>query len=239
VNGTFGVTDQPITNFAGWAATANAKPLVGDFNGEGNRCGSDRPERLEHHTRGLLALHACESREANLRDETNHDPHNLNLSGGCMSKLTSCFLLSFTLLIMFAGSALAQSTHNVWSENKPLYVSDPVTGAHYETFISSDASFAWSQAAPRGFANARARVTPALTYDFMLMQITSLTADMITGRWNVRRNGVLVCNNCIGKAYGLSQPTAAGKYVKIYIGTPAAFAEKWHWSGYITRRFDF
>ena len=34
-NGTFNVTNQPITNFAVWAATANAKPLVGDFNGDG------------------------------------------------------------------------------------------------------------------------------------------------------------------------------------------------------------
>jgi hypothetical protein len=34
-NGTFNVTNQPIINFAGWAATANAKPLIGDFNGDG------------------------------------------------------------------------------------------------------------------------------------------------------------------------------------------------------------
>lgn len=34
-DGTFGITNQPITNFAGWAATANAKPLVGDFNADG------------------------------------------------------------------------------------------------------------------------------------------------------------------------------------------------------------
>jgi hypothetical protein len=34
-NGSFNVTNQAITNFAGWAATANAKALVGDFNGDG------------------------------------------------------------------------------------------------------------------------------------------------------------------------------------------------------------
>lgn len=44
-------------------------------------------------------------------------------------------------------------------------------------------------------------------------------------------------NNCIGKAYNLSTPI--GDYFKIYIGTPAAYAEKWHFSGYVTRRFDF
>ncbi|MDP9360628.1 MAG: VCBS repeat-containing protein [Acidobacteriota bacterium] len=34
-NGSFNVTNQPIAGFATWAATANAKPLVGDFNGDG------------------------------------------------------------------------------------------------------------------------------------------------------------------------------------------------------------
>jgi len=34
-NGTFNVTNQPINTFALWAATANAKPLVGDFNNDG------------------------------------------------------------------------------------------------------------------------------------------------------------------------------------------------------------
>ncbi|MGE5340792.1 MAG: FG-GAP repeat domain-containing protein [Candidatus Omnitrophota bacterium] len=34
-NGTFKVTNQPIGDFAGWAANANAKVLTGDFNGDG------------------------------------------------------------------------------------------------------------------------------------------------------------------------------------------------------------
>ena len=34
-NGIFSVSNQPIVNFAGWAATANAKPLVGDMNRDG------------------------------------------------------------------------------------------------------------------------------------------------------------------------------------------------------------
>ena len=32
---TFTVTNVPISHFAGWAATANANPLTGDFNGDG------------------------------------------------------------------------------------------------------------------------------------------------------------------------------------------------------------
>src|ERR1700692_2613504 len=34
-DGTFTVTNLPIANFAGWAATPNAKAIVGDFNGDG------------------------------------------------------------------------------------------------------------------------------------------------------------------------------------------------------------
>jgi hypothetical protein len=34
-NGSFNVTNLGIANFGSWAATANAKPLVGDFNGDG------------------------------------------------------------------------------------------------------------------------------------------------------------------------------------------------------------
>jgi hypothetical protein len=34
-SGTFTVTNNAIANFAGWAGTANAKALVGDFNGDG------------------------------------------------------------------------------------------------------------------------------------------------------------------------------------------------------------
>jgi hypothetical protein len=34
-NGSFTVTNTPITSFATWASTANVKPLVGDFNGDG------------------------------------------------------------------------------------------------------------------------------------------------------------------------------------------------------------
>ena len=33
--GSFAGTSIPVSNFAGWAATLNAKPLVGDFNADG------------------------------------------------------------------------------------------------------------------------------------------------------------------------------------------------------------
>jgi hypothetical protein len=153
-----------------------------------------------------------------------------------MSKLTSRSLCSFTLLVLFAVPALAQDTHNVWS-TRPLSLIDGATSVHYSTFVSGNASFAWTQMTTRGYAHVVAVVPPALKYDFMLVTVPSSNADGINGRWDIRRNGVLVCNNCIGKAYALSSPI--GNYFKIYVGTPVAYAEKWHYSGYVTNRFDF
>lgn len=153
-----------------------------------------------------------------------------------MIKLASRILFSLTLAIACAAPVLAQTTHSVWSD-KPLMVRDWATHKEYTTFEKGDAAFAWTQATPRAYAHALAIVNPNLRYDFMLISITGSTVDTILGRWNVTRNGVLVCGNCVGKAYGLDQ--AVGNYFKIYVGTPAAYAEHWHYSGYITNRFDF
>lgn len=76
-----------------------------------------------------------------------------------------------------------------------------------------------------------------LVYDFRLVQVTATTVSEIDGKFDIFKNGVNVCHLCIGKAYGLNQPV--GQYFKIYVGTPAAYAEKWHYSGFITSRFDF
>lgn len=153
-----------------------------------------------------------------------------------MSKLTSRILFSFTLIVAFAAPALAQNTHNVWS-TRPIVLNDGATGANFSSFVSGNASFAWTQATPSAYAHALAIVTPVLKYDFMLVSTTSSSGAMITGRWTIRRNGVIVCSNCIGKASGLTGPIGSG--FKIYVGTPAAFAERWLYSGSITNRFDF
>ena len=156
-----------------------------------------------------------------------------------MNKLVSRIFLSIALFGLFTVTASAQATHSVWNDNQPLSARDGATGATYSAFIRGDATFAWTQGLPRAFARAHVRVTPALNYDFMLVSIISTNNDEIRGRWVVRRNGAVVCNNCLGRAYGLSQPAAPANYFKIYVGTPAMYAERWHYSGYITRRFDF
>jgi hypothetical protein len=145
----------------------------------------------------------------------------------------------FVVLLLIAPAVLAQPAHSVWS-NKPLYVYDGATGAHYSAFVKGSAAFAWNQGTTTAYARAVGVINANLKYDFRLVATTGLTtADEIDGKFDIFRNGVNVCHLCIGKAYLLSQPALPGKYFKIYVGTPAAFAEKWHYSGYITSRFDF
>lgn len=155
-----------------------------------------------------------------------------------MNKLSSRMILVFTMLFSFTASAAAQTSHSVWSD-KPLMVRDGATGASFNAFVSGNAAFAWTEATSRAYGHAFTVVTPAMRYDFMMVSVTGSNADTISGRWTIRRNGVIVCNNCIGRAYGLSQPVGVSNYFKIYVGTPMAYAEKWHYSGYITSRFDF
>ena len=156
-----------------------------------------------------------------------------------MSRFASRILISFTLATIFSTAALAQDTHSVWSK-KPLLVKDGQTSVEYKTFVKGNAAFAWTESTVRAYAHAVAVITPNLKYDFMLVKTTGSTVDGIDGLWDVRRNGILVCNNCVGKAYMLS-PSAMppGNYFKIYVGTPAGYAEKWLYSGDRTDRFDF
>lgn len=80
-------------------------------------------------------------------------------------------------------------------------------------------------------------VTPRKKYEFTLVSIGSNTAKAINGLWDIRRNGILVCEGCIGQAYNLE--VAVGDYFKIYIGDAITYSTKWHYSAYITNRFDF
>ena len=156
-----------------------------------------------------------------------------------MNKFASRILVSLSLIIVLSVNGLAQNTHSVWSK-KPLLVKDGQTNIEYNTFVKGNAAFAWTESTIRAYAHAVAVITPKLRYDFMLIKTTGSTADGIDGLWDVRRNGVLVCNNCVGKAYLLSpSPIPPGNYFKIYVGTPSGYAEKWLYSGDRTDRFDF
>jgi len=155
-----------------------------------------------------------------------------------MSKIISRLVFSFTFVFLLSVPAFAQTSHSVWSD-KPFLIIDGATRKEYKDIKPGDAIFAWTQATPRAYAHAHGVISAALNYDFMLVTTTASDADSISGKWVVRRNGVMVCNNCIGKAYMLSGPADGTHYFKIYVGTPMAYAEKWLYSGYITSRFDF
>jgi hypothetical protein len=155
-----------------------------------------------------------------------------------MKKLTFRLCLLFTALVLFpATAALAQNTHSVWS-TRPLYLTDYSTSTQYSSFISGNMATAWTEGGgATAYFRAYAVVTSSLNYDFELVSVTGTDGDSIDGLYDIKRNGVLVCDDCVGKAYGLSQ--SVGNYFKLYVGTPAGYAENWHYSGYITRRFDF
>ena len=155
-----------------------------------------------------------------------------------MHRLTCQVILSFTMVFLFSASAFAQTSHSVWSD-RPFLIKDGQSGKEIKDIKQGDAIFAWTQATPRAYAHAHGVISPSLNYDFMLISVTGSDADSISGKWIVRRNGVIVCSNCIGKAYGLSQPALPANYFKIYVGTPAMYAENWGYIAYYTSRFDF
>ena len=144
--------------------------------------------------------------------------------------------LFVVLLLALSPALFAQPAHSVWS-TKPLYIYDGASGAHYSAFVKGNAAFAWNQGTTTAYARAVGVVNANLTYDFRLVQVTATTVSEIDGKFDIFKNGVNVCHLCIGKAYLLNQPI--GQYFKIYVGTPLAYAEKWHYSGFITSRFDF
>ena len=155
-----------------------------------------------------------------------------------MKKPISCIVFSFAFTILFSVPTLAQASHSVWSDSAPIACRDGITGTSFSAFLDGDAAFVWTAGTTSAYAYAVTRVNAAQRYSFMLTSVIgTATTSEIRGRWVVRRNGVIVCSNCIGRAYVLNAPV--GDYFKIYVGTGAVYAERWHYSGRITSRFDF
>ena len=154
-----------------------------------------------------------------------------------MIKLTFRLCLLFTALVLFTTTtAFAQSTHSVWSTS-PLYLIDDSTNTQYSSFVSGDMATAWTEGTTNDYFRAYAVVSSTLNYEFELVSVIGTGGDEINGLYDIKRNGTLVCDDCVGKAYGLSG--SVGNYFKLYVGTPSGYAEDWHYSGYITSRYDF
>lgn len=152
---------------------------------------------------------------------------------------THTYLKIFTILfILLTVPAFAfAGTHNVISK-KPYYLADGDTGVTY-TYPKGAITMNWKDDTRYGFFNAI--VAPdaplRLKYEFMLVAISQSDPYEIKGLWDIYKNGALVCEGCVGVAYGLSAPV--GSYFKLYIGDETCYDTKWHLSGYVTSRFDF
>lgn len=139
-----------------------------------------------------------------------------------------------TLLSLTSLTALA-SDHALIS-NKPLYVVDGNSGIGYSA-LPGHAVAGWKDATRYGYFYASAGSWFAGEYEFTLTAISNQAADHIEGLWDIAHNGLPVCTGCVGRAYGIDAPV--GNYFKIYIGDSLHYAEKWHFSGYISTRADF
>jgi hypothetical protein len=163
-------------------------------------------------------------------------------------------LATFVVLIMlgvFSISAIAQSTHSVWTNSgNGLVIRDAITSCTYTTLPSFTMATSWTEPSSpaypaaahfRGVSKAISPGFPCPTqsYDFTLYKTAATTTDDITGYWNVYRNGTLVCSACKGVAYGLSQAAGVGNYYKVYIDDPTYGPATWLFSGYLDVRKDF
>jgi hypothetical protein len=151
-------------------------------------------------------------------------------------RLSIRFLVTALALGLFASAAFAQGepVHSVWS-TRPIAIIDGDTGASFTPREGYSVS-SWQESTPQAFSHAQGR-NLLYQYEFRLVVVKGSDFDSILGLWDIYRNGALVCNLCVGQAYGLSG--AVGDYFKIYVGTPTEYAEKWGYSGYITSRFDY
>ena len=168
-----------------------------------------------------------------------------------MKKQTIVTFFVLMMLGIFSISAMAQSTHSVWTKtDNGLVIRDAETGCKYTNLPSFDMATSWTEPSPptypaiahfRGHSKAIGVVRPCRDhyYEFTLVKTASTTNDEIKGAWNVHRDGVLMCSACDGVAYGLSQPDGVGNYYKVYIDDPVYGPSTWLFSGYIDARKDF
>ena len=154
-----------------------------------------------------------------------------------MKKTILISFLVFVSFMLIAPVGIFAGEHSVISE-RPLYLVDGDTGQKYSQF-EGYSLISWQDMARYGFFYAKAVIATPIysTYEFTLTAISSTDKKYIEGLWDIKKNGAIVCEGCVGKAYGLDTPV--GGYFKLYIGDSQCNDNSWHFSGYITDRFDF
>jgi hypothetical protein len=152
-----------------------------------------------------------------------------------MKQIISVTARTLIVLLSLTSLSAVASDHALIS-TRPLYVADGNTGVWYSG-LPGHAVVGWKDATRYGYFYASASSSVAGVYEFTLTAISNQAADRIEGLWDIAHNGLPVCTGCVGRAYGIDSPP--GSYFKIYIGDSLHYAEKWHFSGYITSRADF
>ncbi|MBX2797029.1 MAG: hypothetical protein KTR31_05160 [Myxococcales bacterium] len=139
-----------------------------------------------------------------------------------------------------ATALAADPVHNVISHEDPYALNDDDAGVSYDAtdIKSSEALVSWQEKA-EAFVHAVAVTNTGDEIEFRLVEVTGSDNDQIDGLFDVYKNGSLLCDDCIGSAYGLDQTAAAGNYFKLYVGTATAYAEDWLFAGVITDRHDY
>jgi len=164
-----------------------------------------------------------------------------------MKKTISTFFVLIALGV-FSISAMALSTHSVWTNDNGNLIIDAKTKCEYQSFAGFNMASSWTEPAPPTYpAVAHLRgVTKAYStsrgcfdrdYEFKLVSASATSADEIKGNWDVYRDGSLVCSNCAGLAAGLSNPV--GNAYKVLIDDPVYGPATWLFSGFIDNRKDF
>ena len=168
-----------------------------------------------------------------------------------MKKRIIATLFMLVVVAVSSISASAQSTHSVWTNNNGYVIADAQTGCWYQNLAGFEMATSWTEPAPptypavahfRGISRAYAFSTACNTshdYEFRLVRASTTTNDDIFGRWNVYKDGVLVCSGCAGTAYGLSSAAGVGNYYKVYIDDPIYGPSTWLYCGFIDARKDF
>jgi hypothetical protein len=112
--------------------------------------------------------------------------------------MTSLRLLP-VLAALLPTLASAASVNSTWAGTPATLTA---LGATYSA-TSAKAASSYTVGTPYAFAYARA-VTSAGTYEFQFVSVSPATSPsyQLSGYWNVSRNGVLLCSNCLGFATG-------------------------------------
>lgn len=158
------------------------------------------------------------------------------------------FALIVTGLISVSAAAF-DHTHSVWTNNSGgVTMVDPDIGCQATSFHKFRTITSWTEISPgyngeahfRGFASFNIFFPGPCgvhTYEFTLNSASATSVSAITGSWDVRRDGTLLCSACSGQVTGLNQ--TVGNSYDLLIDDPVYGTAAWEFSGLIDVRNDY